>query len=110
MKTPTIQDFFEYKILAAKMNDQVKMILENLVVIDKDALGAAEDHWEVLEQQLPLSKPWPKEMYILGDKFYSVCVYGEGIMGPIKVEFPIAYLFMDEKRVKKDIEYIKKSK
>lgn len=107
MNTPTFQDFFEYKILATKMNNQVEMILKNLVVIDEDAKWADEDHWEIFEQQLPLSKPWPKEMYILGDKFYSVCVYGEGIMGPVKVEFPIAYLFMPEDRVKKDIEYTK---
>lgn len=108
MKTPTIQDFFEYKILATKMNDQIKMILDNLVVIDKDAMTADENDWEILEHQLPPSKPWPKEMYILGDKFYSVCVYGNGIMSPIKVEFPIAYLFMSEDRVKKDIEYTAK--
>ena len=108
MKTPTIQDFFEYKILATKMNDQVEMILEHLVVIDKDAKYADEDHWEVLEQQLPPSKPWPKEMYILGDKFYSVRACGEGVMGPIKVEFPIAYLFMSDDNVKKDIEYTAK--
>ena len=110
MKTPTIQDFFEYKILVTKMNDQVEMILKNLVVIDKDAEYVDKDSWETLEHQLPSSKPWPKEMYILGDKFYSVCVHGHSIIGSIKVEFPIAYLFMDEKRVKKDIEYIKKSK
>lgn len=107
MNTPTFQDFFEYKILAIKMNEQVEMILKNLVVIDEDAKWCDEDHWEILEQQLPLSKPWPKEMYILGDKFYSVCIYGEGLMGPVKVEFPIAYLFMSEDRVKKDIEYTK---
>ena len=107
MKTPTIQDFFEYKILAAKMNDQVEMILEHLVVIDKDAKYADEDHWETLECKIPPNNRWPKEMYILGDKFYNVRVYGEGVMGPIKVEFPIAYLFMSEDRVKKDIEYTK---
>ena len=87
------------------MTDQIKMILYYLVVIDKDAKYADENNWETLEHQLPPNKPWPKEMYILGDKFYSVCVYGRGIMGPIKVEFPIAYLFMSEDRVKKDIEY-----
>lgn len=108
MNTPTIKDFFEYKILATKMNDQVEMILEHLVAIDKDAKYADEDNWKTIEHQLPPSKPWPKEMYILGDKFYSVCVYGHGIMGPIKVEFPIAYLFMSEDRIKKDIEYTAK--
>ena len=113
MNTPTIQELFDFRILNKKFHDHITMIVKHLgnVLIPN---GQVCLDWELYEiknfemEQLcqNVGKLWPKEMYILGNKFYEVGVN----TGDCIVRFPVAYLFMDENRVKKDIEYTKNSK
>jgi hypothetical protein len=113
MNTPTIQELFDFSILNKKFHDHITMIVKHLgnILTSNEHTCEAWNLCEIKKSDIDqlcqnTGRLWPKEMYILGDKFYQVEVNA----GDYFVSFPIAYLFMDENRVKKDIEYIKNSK
>lgn len=105
----SMSDFLRCKELDRKVRDQIKIVLKYLVDIDNDAMyGCA--HWDAHHLPKEADRRWPREMYILGDETYEMFVFANGQFGPVYVTFPIAYMFMDEDAIKKDIELTIKGK
>lgn len=107
MSVLTVKEYLEYKILEKKIEDQISMVLKVFSHVNGNTKGDYDCHYLVeLTKQKAQEQPWPPEMYILGDKYYRVCVFlcTEGPKAEV-IEFPIAYMFMDEENVKKDIQY-----
>ena len=105
----TVQEFFEHSILEKKIRNQIEIILKHFERIDKDAKYGCEN-WCVKEIYEKPNNMWDINMYALGNKYYEVYVYTSGQMGPVYVKFPVAYLFMSENNIKKDIDLVIKSK
>lgn len=108
MNILTVKEYLEYKILEKKIEEQIITVLKAFSQVNENAKGDYDCHYLVeLTKQKAQQQPWPPEMYILGDKYYRVCVFlctEEGPKAEV-IEFPIAYMFMDEENVKKDIHY-----
>lgn len=107
MNTLTVKEYLEYKILEKKIEDQIITVLRAFSQVRGNINGDYEGRYLVeLTKEKAQEQPWPPEMYIFGDKYYRVCVFlSTGGPKSDVIEFPIAYMFMNEENIKKDIQY-----